>query len=237
MRLQQSSPIRPSSPARRDPRPAPQRVARTPLLAAAILALVPLVLAACESTTGSGSFTVGPAATNTAAAANATATSVATSIPVSPTAGGYSVKVYFSKHPDSDNKVTDVFSVKRVSPTIGVATYSIQQLIAGPTASEKASGYYTELAGALSGASTCGGADFQITLNTHVDAHTGTASPQQGTAVLRFCRSTSLPGDLSGGRITAQVNATLTQFSTIKKVQILEKNGSCFDDLSGQNNC
>jgi hypothetical protein len=55
--------------------------------------------------------------------------------------------------------------------------------------------------------------------------------------VLRFCRTVSLPGDLSGGRIAAQVNSTLTQFSTIKKVQILEKDGHCFDDLSGQNNC
>jgi hypothetical protein len=214
-------------------------LARLPRLAGlAILALLLLALGACDSTTGS--FTVGAAATGTAAA-NATATSVATNVPASPTAGGFNVKVFFSKHPDSDNNVNAVFSVNRVSPTSGVATYSMQQLIAGPISSEAAAGYYTELHGALSGASNCGGADFQITLNTHIDPHTGTPSAQPGTAVLKFCKTTSLPGDLSGSRITAQINASIKQFSTPSKpittVQILNSAGHCFNDLSGQDNC
>jgi hypothetical protein len=45
-----------------------------------------------------------------------------------------------------------------------------------------------------------------------------------------------LHGDLSGARITAQVNARLRQFATITKVQILTKDGACFNDLSGLNN-
>lgn len=205
--------------------------ARHSIIAAGLVLLACLGVTGCNYVTGTG--TSGTPATSTApAAATATAT-----LPVSPTAGGYSVLVYFSKHPASDGNVTAVFPVKRVSPTIGVATYAMQQLIAGPSSSETAAGYYTELRGALSGASTCGGADFQITLNTHVDPHTGTTTKQSGNAVMAFCKTVSLPGDLSGGRIKAQITKTLTQFATVTSVQILTKDGHCFDDLSGQNNC
>jgi len=228
MRLTPSAPARRPSPARRDQ---PTHLPHASGLAS-MLGFLLLALGACDSTTGS--FTVGPAATETA---NANASATVTNVPASPTVGGFSVKVYFSKHPASDSDVTAVFSVPRVSPTVAVATYAMQQLIAGPTASETAAGYYSELHGALSGASTCGGADFQITLNTHIDAHTGTPSAQQGTAVLTFCKTTALPGDLSGGRIATQINATLKQFATITKVQILNSTGRCFNDLSGQNNC
>jgi spore germination protein GerM len=150
---------------------------------------------------------------------------------------GIAVRVFFSKHPESDNSVQAVFAVKRVSPDAKVATYATQQLIAGPTASEKAQGYYTELTAALTGASNCSGADFQITLDTHSDTKTGTSSAEPGTAVFKFCRATQLAGDLTGGRIKAQLNATLTQFATIKKVQILTNMGHCFDDASGQDIC
>ncbi len=119
----------------------------------------------------------------------------------------------------------------RVSPTLGVATYAIQQLIAGPRPSEASAGYFTELKGALSGSSNCGGADFTITLNMR-----GT-TPKQGTATLRFCRTTSLPGDLSGGRIRAEIDRTLRQFPTITADVILDSTGHCFDDLSGMDMC
>lgn len=155
--------------------------------------------------------------------------------PANPTATGtppsYPVKVYFSRHPDSDNNPNAVFAVQRVSPTLGVATYAIQQLIAGPTATERTAGYYTELTGALSGSSNCGGADFTIALD-----HRG-PKPETGTATLQFCRTTALPGDLSGGRITAQITKTLTQFPNNQRVVILTSGGACFDDLSGRNAC
>jgi hypothetical protein len=63
------------------------------------------------------------------------------------------------------------------------------------------------------------------------------ATAQPGTTVLKFCRATQLAGDLTGARINAQLNATLTQFATIKKAQILTNTGHCFDDASGQDNC
>lgn len=141
------------------------------------------------------------------------------------------MKVYFSKHNDSDNDPSKVFPLSRIAPDSQVATYGIKQLIQGPSSLETSLGYYSELQGKLLGTSNCSGADFQILLNTK-----GSKS-EQGTATLKFCKTTSLSGDLSGARIKAEIENTLTQFNTIKKVVILNKDGGCFDDLSGQNLC
>jgi hypothetical protein len=148
-------------------------------------------------------------------------------------ASGYAVKVYFSKHPDSDSNFAAVFPVNRVSPDLGVATYAVKQLIAGPTAAEAQAGYFTELTGAINHneASTCGGADFKITLD-----HRGT-TPEAGTATLQFCRTVTTAGVGADARINSELQATLTQFSTIKKAVILTKDGNCFGDMSGQNTC
>ena len=175
--------------------------------------LVALLLAGCTATGViiTPTDTAGPGASATATA------TTATSIPV---------KVYFSKHPETDSNVAAVFPVDRTSPTTGVATYAIQQLIQGPTASETASGYFTELAASLTGTSNCGGADFTYTIDSAT--HTGT---------LQFCRQTQLAGDLVGPRIKAQINATLRQFPNVTKVIILNSTGHCFDDLQGADSC
>jgi hypothetical protein len=141
------------------------------------------------------------------------------------------VKVYLSRHPASDNDPTAVWAVDRLSPTLGVATYAIQQLIRGPLPAERDRSYYTPLTGALTGASNCGGADFSIALN-----HRG-SSYQPGVATLRFCRAVALPGDLTGARISSEITATLRQFASISTVVILDHSGHCFDDLSDQNLC
>jgi sporulation and spore germination protein len=143
------------------------------------------------------------------------------------TPSGYKVDVYFSRHPDSDNRPAAVFPVHRTSPTLGVATYAMSQLLAGPTATEVGSGYFTPLQGALSGASACGGADFTITLNQNRD------HPEAGTATLRFCRDVKGLGDSGAAMARNEIHATLTQFPSIKKVVIVYKDGSCFDDLIG----
>jgi hypothetical protein len=147
------------------------------------------------------------------------------------TANGYPVLVYFSKQPDSYNDPNAVYAVHRTSPTLGVATYAIQQLIAGPTKPEADAGYFTELHGALSGSSNCNGADFKIALNTRG------STQQTGTATLQFCRQLSLPGELSDPRIKAEITRTLTQFSNIKAVVILTRDGHCFADQSGADMC
>jgi Sporulation and spore germination len=169
-----------------------------------------------------------PTATHSAPAA--TVTSATTPLPT-PTAHGYVVQVYFSKQPDSYTDPNLVFPVQRISPTSGVATSAIEQLIAGPTASEKAQGYFTELSAALTGTSNCGGADFTITLNMRA------SHPQTGAATLRFCRTLSLPGELTDARIKAEITKTLTQFPTITSVTIITRDGHCFGDLSGQDTC
>lgn len=140
---------------------------------------------------------------------------------------GYKVDVYFSRNPDFNDPPAAVFAVHRTSPTLGVATYAISQLLAGPTATEAAQGYFTPLQGALSGASNCGGADFVILLDRNRD------NPETGTATLRFCKDVKGLGDTPSIMARNEINATLTQFSTIKKVVIIYKDGSCFDDLIG----
>lgn len=188
------------------------------------IALLLMLVAGCTVSKASTAETGTP--TGTAPAATSTP------VPAPPTtSAGYAVQVFFSKHPDSDNDVNAVFAVGRTSPTLGVATYAVQQLIAGPTAAEAAAGYYTPLTASLSGPSDCGGADFTITLD-----HKGT-TPEAGTATMRFCRATSLAGDLTGARISAEITATLKQFPNIHKVVILTRDGGCFDDLSGMNAC
>jgi hypothetical protein len=151
----------------------------------------------------------------------------------SPTTTPSPVLVYFSKNPESLNAPTAVFPVQQVAPNSAVATFAIQQLIAGPTSSEAAAGYFTELTNVLqlSGPSNCGGADFKLTLDMRG------ATPQVGTATLQLCRPTASPGIGADGRIVAEVTKTLTQFSTITKVAILNRNGNCFGDESGLDLC
>ena len=156
--------------------------------------------------------------------------------PLSPSPTPTPVFVYFSKNPESLNDPAAVFPVQRVAPNSAVApsaTSAIQQLIAGPTSSEAAAGYFTELTNVLqlSGPSNCGGADFKLTLDTRG------ATPQVGTATLQFCRPTASPGVGADGRIVAEVTKTLTQFSTITTVALLNRNGNCFGDESGLDRC
>lgn len=188
-------------------------------LALGVLAAL-LVLSACATTTGGS-----PSSTSTA-------TSAPTSPAATNTPTSYPVKVYFSKHPDSDNDVNAVFAVNRVSPTLGVAQFALQQLIAGPTASETAAGYYTELTASLTGSSNCGGADFQL-----FPDHKGTTVSAPGTMTIKFCRATQLAGDLTGSRIVVEITKTMLQFSNIHSVVILNSSGDCFNDFQGANAC
>ena len=205
-----------------------------------------LLLSACEASTGATptptttgastppvtstpqqTVTSGPGITATTALSSSTATP----------ASGYPIKVYFSKFPNSLKDFTVVFPVNRSSPTIAVATFSIQLLIAGPTLSERNTGYFSEFNSILSGPSSCsapyptGGPDFTLTLNMKG------SKPSPGTATLRLCRVSSSPGTGADARILAEINATLKQFSNIKSVVVLTQAGNCFGDKSGQNRC
>ena len=137
------------------------------------------------------------------------------------------VQLFFSHQPESLNDFTAVFPVQRTVqyPDQQIATATMKALIDGPTPSEQAQGYFSELGGMLSGPSTCGGQDFTISLDAN------------GTATLQFCRQTSSAGIGQDARVMNEIEATLTQFSTIDHVRTLNNNGQCLFDLSGMNNC
>lgn len=156
---------------------------------------------------------------------------------VSRTATGYPVKVYFSKFDTSLTNPALVYAVNRASPTVGLATYSLQLLIAGPTAGERGVGYFSELNSILTGPSSCsaphptGGPDFKVTLNKK-----GTTA-ETGTATVQLCRATASPGVGADARVLAEVTATLKQFSTVTKVVLLTQTGHCFADGSNADAC
>lgn len=140
-----------------------------------------------------------------------------------PPASSYPVSVYFSRHPDSDNDPSKVFPVKRVSPTAGVGSFAVRQLLAGPTSSEKSNGYFTQVR-LRAGTSNCGGPDFTLKV-------------AQGVATLRFCREFDLVGILSDAQAESEMTTTIKQFPTVQKVVILNNRGDCLFNLSGQNLC
>lgn len=131
----------------------------------------------------------------------------------------YAVKIYFSRHPDSDNDPSKVFAVARTSPTAGVGVYAVSQLVAGPAASE--SNYFTQVK--LAGASNCG-TDFSLSI-------------AGGTATLKFCRSFDARGIVSDAQAATEIETTLKQFPTVTKVVILNMDGNCLFDAKGDNAC
>jgi spore germination protein GerM len=200
-------------------------------IVSSVLLILTLLLAACGSNTSSN-----PPAGSTSTPANTTPTATTGASPAvttatATTATHYPVKVYFSKSPDSEHNFQAVYPVNRDSPTSAVATYAIQQLIAGPTSVEKNAGYYSELPKALSGPSSCSGADFTLALDKK-----GTTD-EPGTATLKFCRTLTSGGIGTDARIHTEIETTLKQFPTIKKVIILTNEGHCFGDESGMDRC
>jgi hypothetical protein len=143
--------------------------------------------------------------------------------------GGYPVKVYFSKVNSAN--FDDVVPKDRTSPTPEVGTLAIEQLIEGPTLTERSEGLFSQLHDSIRGSSNCTGHNFLLTLNKK-----GTID-EQGTATLQFCRDIDSPGIGSDARIKTEVSTTLEQFPTIQKVVILLKSGHCFGDTHGMDMC
>jgi hypothetical protein len=105
-----------------------------------------------------------------------------------------------------------------------VATAALEALIAGPTAEEIAAGYSSELRQMLRGPSSCGGADFRLTL-------------ADGTATVSLCRQVSSAGIGQDARAQAQLGASLRQFAAIRQVRVLTNDGHCLFDASGLDRC
>lgn len=131
------------------------------------------------------------------------------------------LKVFFPKSPQSEQDFTYVEPVFRTTTNQGVAQFAITQLVAGPTRQEKSRGLIDPIE--FKGSSNCG-RDFTLSVN-------------QGVATLKFCKQVISGGIGDDARTKSAINATLKQFSTINSVIILDKNGDCLADQSGDNNC
>lgn len=129
------------------------------------------------------------------------------------------VQVFFPKRDSQD--FTYVEPVLRTTSSQGLAQFSIEQLIAGPTSQEKARNLIAPIQ--LKDTSNCG-KDFTLSISN-------------GVATLRFCKTVLSSGSGDDGRQKSAINATLKQFSTINSVIILDRNGKCLSDQSGENTC
>lgn len=150
-------------------------------------------------------------------------TGTPTTVPETTETGVKQVKIFFSKEPESDTNFTYASYRIRSSNRMDIATYSVEQLIAGPNVTEKETGLYTPLV--LSGDSSCEGKDFTLTID----------SAQKAT--IKFCKSIESGGTGSDARIKSVITYTLEQFETVENVVILTKDDRCFGDMSGRDTC
>ncbi|MEW5859344.1 MAG: hypothetical protein AB1861_18480 [Cyanobacteriota bacterium] len=131
------------------------------------------------------------------------------------------VKVFFPKNPQSGQDFTYVEPVWRTTNSPSTAQFAIEQLIAGPTSQEKARGLINPIE--FKGSSNCG-KDFTISITN-------------GIAKLKFCKSVISGGTGDDARQKISINTTLKQFPTVNSVIILDRNGRCLNDQSGENTC
>lgn len=133
------------------------------------------------------------------------------------------VEVFFSKHPESDDDPSKTFPVDRTAPNRAVATYVIEQLLAGPSNEETDRGYFSTVR-VRDGDSNCNGKDFTLSI---VD----------GTATLRFCRTFDARGTVADGQAKQAITDSLKQFATVQEVIILTRDNHCQFDMSGEDMC
>lgn len=124
--------------------------------------------------------------------------------------------------PDNTNYLTPI---SRSTTRKDVATYSLEQIILGPSIDEQNAYNLKTTFGKdrfifFTSNSNCSGKDFSISIGN-------------GDATIRFCRNTSLTGDMSGFIVEEQIDKTLKQFSSIKRVRMLNANGDCINNMSG----
>ncbi|MCL5025775.1 MAG: GerMN domain-containing protein [Chloroflexi bacterium] len=154
------------------------------------------------------------------------ATPVAVASPV-PAARPTLIDVFFSRKPQSYDDFSAVFPVQRKvldGSQERLAGVALEQLIAGPTPAEQTAGYFSEFEGMLHGESNCGGPSFTLRMNGD-------------TAIVRLCRTISSAGVGQDARTRTQIEATLKQFSSIRRVVLLSADGHCLFDLSGLDLC
>lgn len=138
-----------------------------------------------------------------------------------PSTGSQEVQVFFSDVSNL-NDFTATTPVTRNTDRVDVAAFVIESLLAGPQIEESIQGLDNPII--LEGDSSCGGKDFEINL-------------VNGAATLQFCRDVVSAGVGDDAKIQAVLNDNLLQFDTISSVVILDNNGDCLGDQSGENLC
>ena len=134
------------------------------------------------------------------------------------------VQVFFASNPASYSDPTFVVPVIRLTTRADVATFAIEQLIAGPSQSESARGLFAPIR--LTGWSNCTGRDFMLSI-----------AQGRRVATLEFCRRVSSSGVGDDILIQTSIRRTLRQFPTVSSVIILTENSRCFGDVSGADTC
>ena len=136
--------------------------------------------------------------------------------------GQYLLKVYmFSDDKFNEPGQSDYTTVlDRQTPRQDIATYTVEQILRGPTANEVESGLRPTFGGeypvSLSGSSQCGIKNFDIKLDV-----------KNYLAKVTFCRELAFHEDWGPKLLMSQIRKTLIQFDKILKVQILTKDGNC----------
>jgi hypothetical protein len=131
------------------------------------------------------------------------------------------IQVFLPK-PSADNQTIGyVEPVTRATSRVDVAEFAIEQIVQGPTSTEKEQGF-ADLVD-FRGESTCG-ENFTVDISN-------------GIAQLQFCRTVYTAGLGEDAGIQKAVTNTLQQFNSVDQVVILDKNGDCFKDMSGKNAC
>lgn len=133
--------------------------------------------------------------------------------------------VHFSKDPESLENFDYTLPVHRdPDPTVSTIEGALIELLKGPTDDEKQSDLFSPIK--LSGSSNCDGGNFRYT--TSADKLTFT-----------FCKQLTLAGIGDDARIMAVIEDTIAANSGTAppEVVILDRNGNCLGDQSGQNQC
>ncbi|BAU64419.1 hypothetical protein STA3757_17910 [Stanieria sp. NIES-3757] len=133
----------------------------------------------------------------------------------------HQVKIFFPIAPKLSQSFTDTQAVLRITNSLGVARFAIEQLIKGPTKLEKQVGLIAPIK--LIGQSNCG-ENFKLSLT-------------QGVAILQFCQTVLTGGVGDDARLTTSIQKTLSQFPTINQIILLNQDGGCLNDLKGDNSC
>ena len=115
------------------------------------------------------------------------------------------INIYFPIRPKSVTQFAYTEGVERTVTYDSAAKFAVEQLIDGPSESEKDVGFYSALV--LEGESDCGGEDFELDIDNDTKS-----------ATLRFCREIIYRNRGDEERVQASLARTLTELEEISSL-------------------